>query len=90
MHAKRQVELIAVMGVYFLIYVVILGPAIGSITGFDASVLTDKSGRGSQLVQILTTPQGWILISGFFPILFGYMVIRARIAGVAVPEYWTE
>lgn len=85
---RKQVELLAVMVLYFAVYVAAIGPAIGAVTGFEKSALDLSGGRGTALAQMLTSVRGWILLFGFGPAAYGYMRLRARLAGVPPRELW--
>lgn len=85
---RKQVELLAVMVVYFAVYVAVIGPAIGAVTGFEKSALVLSGGRGVALTRMLTSVRGWILLLGFGPVAYGYMHFRARLAGVPPRELW--
>lgn len=91
MKVSKETEVVAVIVIYFLIYITVIGPAIGSMTGFNTPVLASNSAlRRSMIGRVLTTARGWILITGFFPVVFGYMFLRARTAGRTMSEYWNE
>jgi|AntRauTorckE6833_2_1112554.scaffolds.fasta_scaffold05249_4 ABC-type multidrug transport system fused ATPase/permease subunit len=90
MKQTQQIEIIAVIAVYFISFFTVIGPLIGSITGFETSAFTVASLRGELIWQVLTTPQGWLLIIGFFPTVLGYMILRARLAATPVAAYWSE
>ncbi|MFC4451612.1 hypothetical protein [Halorussus aquaticus] len=85
---RRQVELIGVLVFYFAIYTAVLGPAIGGATGFEKSALDLSGDRGAALLRMFTSVRGWILVLGFGPVVYGYMLTRARIAGVGPREMW--
>ena len=85
---RKQIEILAVMVAYFAIYTAVVGPAIGALTGFEKSALVLSGERGATLLRALTSVRGWILILGFGPVVFGYMVTRARLAGITPREMW--
>ena len=88
MTGRKQIEILAVMVAYFAAYTAIIGPAIGAVTGFEKSALVLSGERGAALLRLLTSVRGWILILGFGPAVFGYMLARARFAGVTPREMW--
>lgn len=85
---RKQIEILGVLVVYFAVYTAVVGPAIGALTGFEKSALVLSGGRGTALLRLLTSVRGWTLILGFGPVVFAYMLARARLAGVAPREMW--
>lgn len=85
---RKQLEILAVMTVYFAVYTAVIGPAIGALTGFEKSALVLSGERGAALLRLLTSVRGWVLILGFGPVVLGYMLLRARIAGVEPRAMW--
>ncbi|WP_440006374.1 hypothetical protein [Halomicrococcus sp. SG-WS-1] len=81
----RVAELGVVVLVYVVVFLLIIGPAIGAATGFDdpALDLTDGDGR-----EIPTGVRGVVLVLTTAMVMVGYMVVRARVAGVSPEEYW--
>lgn len=85
---RKQIEILAVMVAYFAVYTAVVGPTIGAVTGFEKSALVLSGERGAALARLLTSVRGWILVLGFGPVVFGYMLVRARLVGVSPKELW--
>lgn len=85
MKNSRVVELGVVVIGYIVVFLLFIGPAIGAISGFDQPAInpTDDVGR-----EIPTGVRGGILILTSPPVMVGYMVLRAKIAGVSPEMYW--
>lgn len=85
MKNSRVVELGVVVIGYILVFLLFIGPAIGAVSGFDqpAMDLTDGVGR-----EIPTGVRGGILVLTSSLVMVGYMVLRAKIAGVSPEAYW--
>lgn len=85
---RKQIEILGVMAAYFVVYTAVVGPAIGALADFEKSALVLSGGRGATLLRVLTSVRGSILILGFGPVVFAYMLARARLAGVTPREMW--
>lgn len=87
MNDRQAVELLAVVVAYLLAFVTLIGPAIESVTGFEPLWPAAPFGA-ERLWQLVSNPQGWLLALGYVPVQFGYLFLRARLAGESVDAYW--
>lgn len=85
MENRRVAELGVVVLAYVGVFLWVIGPIIGAITGFNqpAVDLTDGNSRG-----IPTGVRGLLLVLTAALVMVGYMVGRARVAGVSPERYW--
>ena len=87
MHYRQALELVAVVVGYFVAFFTVIGPAIESVTGFETLWPAGSFGA-ERLWQLVSSPQGWVLCLGYVPVQFGYLIVRARLAGESVDAYW--
>jgi len=87
MNDRQAFELVAVVVGYFLAFFIIIGPTIESVTGFETLWPAAPFGV-ERLWQLVSNPQGWLLALGYVPVHFGYLLLRARLAGESVDAYW--
>ncbi|UPV76335.1 hypothetical protein M0R89_19425 (plasmid) [Halorussus limi] len=87
MHNRRLAEVIVVGLGYVVLFVFVIGPAIGAATGFDQPAFDLDSGVARQLP---TGVRGGILVLTGAMVMVGYMFLRARIAGVPFDAYWNQ
>ena len=90
MVSGKQLEVAVVVVAYSLLYMFVVDPIVGSVTGLQAAPLVESTRRGADLWRIVSTIRGWFFILSFFPAIGGYLVIRARIAGEPVAAFWNE
>lgn len=84
---RRVLEIIGFIGVYTGCYLLVLGPLIGFILpGFDKPAFSGPSFRATG--GLPQTGRGWLFIVTTVPSLFGYMYLRAQLAGSSLQQYW--
>lgn len=84
----RVLEIITVMGLFAAFYLLVLGPFLGELLGLDRAMLSGPDDRpGGELPD---TARGWLFVALMVPILLGYMLARARVAGTTMDRYWNE
>lgn len=84
---RRLLEIFAVMAVFTIVYMGVVGPALGGLLpGFDRPMLSgsDSIHRG----DLPDTARGWLYMVLMVPALLGYMFARVRLAGSTMDEYW--
>ncbi|WP_042663624.1 hypothetical protein [Haloferax sp. ATB1] len=87
MRAHQSLEILAVAILYICVFVIVVGPALDSITGLET--LSMDATRGVERTwDLVSKPQGWILCLGYVPVHFAYLFVRARLAGESVDSYW--
>lgn len=84
----RVLEIGAVMGLFAALYLLVLGPFLGELLGLDRAMLSGPNDRpGGELPD---TARGWLFVALMVPVLLGYMLARARVAGATMDGYWNE
>jgi len=77
MDSSYPLELLAVLVCYLLASAFVIGPATGSITGFEALSASGHPGSFERNWKLVSTPQGWLLCLGYvlthFTRLCGYI-----------------
>ncbi|SNZ04218.1 hypothetical protein SAMN06269185_0488 [Natronoarchaeum philippinense] len=87
MSSKQSLEIIVVAILYVSVFVVVVGPALESITGLET--LSTETTRGvARTWELVSKPQGWFLCLGYVPVHYTYLFVRARLAGKSVDSYW--
>ena len=87
MRSDQSLEILVVAVLYLCVFVVIVGPALESVTGLDT--LSTEATRGvERMWELVSSPQGWFLCLGYVPVHFTYLFVRARLAGESVDSYW--
>ncbi|RDZ44945.1 hypothetical protein C5B91_08630 [Haloferax sp. Atlit-10N] len=87
MSSNQSLEILAVAILYLCVFVMVVGPAIESILGFETLSMDATSGV-ERTWDLVSKPQGWVLCLGYVPVHFAYLFIRARLAGESVDTYW--
>lgn len=85
MDNRKTAEIGVVLIGYILVFIVIIGPAIGAVSGFNAPAI-DFSSSGTRWAP--TSIRGLVLVITTAVVMVGYMYLRAKIAGVTPQEYW--
>lgn len=88
----RQLELIGVLIASLLLYITVVGPALGELLpGFDTSLIADMTTNTSHRGALPDTARGWAYLLGFGPLsVVTYMYLRPKLAGQSPVEYWNE
>lgn len=85
MKNSRVVELGVVVIGYILVFLLLIGPAIGAVSGFNQPAIGLTNDIGG---EIPTGVRGGILVLTSSLVMVGYMVLRAKVAGVSPDVYW--
>jgi len=88
MGSNHSLEILAVLVLYFLVFLVVVGPAVESVTGFETLSGEGLPGSFERNWELVSKPQGWLLCLGYVPTHFTYLFVRARLAGESVDDYW--
>ena len=88
MSSNHSLEIFAVLAIYFLVFLVVVGPAVESVTGFESLSYTEATGGAERAWELVSKPQGWLLCLGYVPTHFAYLFVRARLAGESADDYW--
>ncbi|AUG48997.1 hypothetical protein BVU17_15490 [Haloarcula taiwanensis] len=87
MSADQSLEILVVAILYMYIFVMVIGPALESVTGLQA--LSADGVRGIERTwALVSNPQGWLLCLGYVPVHYTYLFVRARLAGEPIDVYW--
>jgi hypothetical protein len=85
---RRGIEIVLFLVAYGALYVAVLGPVIGAVLpGFDA---VPFRGGSRPTGELPSTAQGWLMIVLGVPALFGYLWLRARLAGETLRGFWNS
>jgi len=87
MSSNQSLEILVVAILYICVFVMVVGPALESVTGLET--LSMDAIRGVERTwNLLSNPQGWFLCLGYIPVHYTYLFVRARLAGESVDSYW--
>lgn len=84
----RVAEILGVLVLFAAVYLAVLGPFLGDLLGFERPMLSGPNTRPSG--DLPDTARGWLFVALAVPVLLGYMLARARVAGTTMDEYWNE
>jgi len=87
MSSKRSLEILVVAILYIFVFVMMVGPALESVTGLE-TLSTDATRGVARTWELVSKPQGWFLCLGYVPVHYTYLFVRARLAGKSVESYW--
>lgn len=83
---KRELEIIAVLACYSLFYLLVIGPFLGAVAGFEQAAI-QADGYRLTLSEILS-PRGILLILSTIAVGAGYAYLRPLLAGTTPQAYW--
>jgi hypothetical protein len=87
MSSSQSLEILVVAILYMCVFVLVVGPALESVTGLET--LSMETTRGAERTwDLVSKPQGWFLCLGYIPVHYTYLFVRARLAGESVDSYW--
>ena len=92
----RLFEPVVVACVWILVFVVVIGPVIGSVLpGADEPVFTEEEAeddvttRGESLWHVINSVRGVLLLLTTLPVVFAYGYFRPRLVGQTPAEFWS-
>jgi len=81
---SRTLQLLAVLLAWAVVFSYLLAPALGFAPG-----LAGYGDDGATTTRDLPdTPKGWAMVGLGTPVLLGFVVLRARLAGESPVDYW--
>ncbi|KOX94036.1 hypothetical protein [Haloarcula rubripromontorii] len=87
MSTDQSLEILVVAILYMCMFLMVIGPALESVTGLQA--LSVDGVRGIERTwELVSNPQGWVLCLGYVPVHYTYLFVRARLAGESIAAYW--
>lgn len=92
----RYFEPFAAVCVWFLVFVLLIGPALGGLHPFfqqpvftEEDVQKDEYRGGGGVGGVLDSPRGVIMFVLAIPIFVGYFFVRPRLVGADPAEFWS-
>lgn len=85
---RRIVELLIIMVLYMGVYVLLIGPTIGAVTGFDEPVTVVFNNEFARDLPL--NMRGLVFFLSTAVVMTGYAHLKARMVGAEPSEYWGQ